>query len=165
MSDPGRAAARRARLLEEIGTASGTDNWASSSNPIKKRIGRLEVAWREVIQWLLEDIRKMFANFETVSDAYDILDVNIAAVKSLCIEKGVFTEAEFAARQKAIFGAIDAERARRQAALARAQEEQQAAKAKAAEDAPDPELVEMRKRAAATKDEDHIPASATIFGG
>jgi len=163
MADLGKAADRRARLLEELGTASGTDNWASSTHPVKKRIGRLEVAWREVLQWLLEDIRKMFKNFETISDAYDILDVNIAAVKSLCVDKGLFTEEEFKARQKYIFGVLDAERTRRQAELEAAQARQREEAARPPEERVDPELVRMHESAKATTDADHVPRSATIY--
>ncbi len=157
------AAERRAKLLEEIGTAAMTENWAKSTNPVKRRIGRLEVAWREALQWLMEDIKKMFQNFEVVSDAYDIVDVNIAAVKSLCIDKGVFTEAEFTARQQAIMRLLDAERERRQKELVALQAKQREEASRPAEDRVDPELVKMRDAAASTTDADHVPAAASIL--
>lgn len=165
MSDPSKAASRRAQLLENLGTATGTDGWAKSQNPIKSRIGRLEVAWREALQWLMEDIRKMFQNFETVGDAYDIVDVNVASVKSLCIEKGIFTEEEFQKRQKYLFGVLDKERARRQAELEEIAKKQAAAPQAPAEGEVDPELRRMRASAAATKDTDHVPPQATVLGG
>lgn len=163
--------AQRIHLLEELATLNGNDSWARSDNPVKKRIGRLEVAWREGMQWLMEDVQKMFGNFETVSDAYDIVDVNIATVKALCIDKGIFTEAEFKLKQGAMFAMVDRIRARKQqeldAALA-------AEKAKVNGRVPDvvpdktivdPALVKMREAAQATTDEDHVPKHATMFGG
>lgn len=171
MADSSKGASVRARLLEELGTATGTDGWAKSTNPVKKRIGRLEVGWREAIQWLLEDIRRMFKNHEDIADAYDVVDVNIAAVKSLCVDKGIFTEEEFKARQKQLFVYVDAERRRRQVELEaklaeeRAKKEGKSGDVVADKNVVDPGLVKMRDSAADTAGKDHEPDSAYIFGG
>jgi hypothetical protein len=158
-----RAATRRERLLDELMTGAMTENWAKSPNPVKRRIGRLEVGWREGIQWLAEDIRKMYLNFTTVSDAYDILDVNLAAIKSLCIDKGIFTEEQFTLRRDDIMAYVDAERTRRQAEMEAIAEAARVEAAKPPEEKVDADLVRMHDSAAATTDEDHIPKSATLF--
>ena len=163
--------ARRAEFMARVARLGAGDKWATSSNPVKQRIGQLEIAWREGLQGLMEDIKAMYANFVTVSDGYDIIDVNIAAVKSLCIDKGVFTEEEYVARRKAIFGILDRERLRRQKELeaklaeAEAKKAGQAGDTVADENIVDPQLVRMREGAKSTTDDDHIPAAATVFGG
>jgi hypothetical protein len=154
---------RREKLIDELMTGAMTENWAKSPNPVKRRIGRLEVGWREGIQWLAEDIRKMYLNFATISDAYDILDVNIAAIKSLCIDKGVFTEEQFTARRDDIMAYVDAERTRRQAEMEAIAAAAKAEAEKSPEEKVDADLVRMHDSAAATTDEDHIPKSATLY--
>lgn len=162
---------RRAQFMARVAQLGGDSKWATSSNPVKQRIGQLEIAWREGLQGLMEDIRKMFQNFETVGDAYDTLDVNIAAVKSLLVEKGVFTEEEFAKRQRYLFGVLDKERRRRQAELAsklaeaQVRTEGKSADVVADKNIVDPGLVRLRDKAVATTDADHVPVAATMFGG
>lgn len=153
-------AERRAHMLTEMFECNGMpeeEPWAKSPNPLKRRIARLEIAWREVMQGLFEDIRRMFENFVLISDSYDKLDINIASVKSLCVQKGIFTEEEFKERQQYLFGVLDRTRIAKQAELDRlvAQVE--------AERNVDPKLVRMRK--AAEEAENYIPKSATILGG
>lgn len=167
MTDKNRAG--RINLLNEMAELNGSA-WARSDNPVKRRIGRLEVAWREGLQWLMEDIKKMFDNFVTISDGVDIIDVNLATVKSLCVQKGIFTEEEFKARQTAIFGMLDRAREKKQAELEALQAAEKERSEKASEKVADPNvvdpaLVKMRDRAAATTDDDHVPRHATVFGG
>lgn len=163
--------ARRQRFMAEIASLSVGDKWSTSTNEVKRRIGRLETAWREGLQGLMGDIQAMFQNHATIADAYDILDVNIATIKSLCVEKGVFTEAEFTARQQYLFGVVDRERQRRQAELeaklaqAREEAEGRSGDIVADKDIVDPELVRLRERASETRASDHVPEHATIFGG
>jgi len=171
----------RLQILQEM-SSSVTEAWAKSTNPVKKRIGRLEVAWREGMQWLAEDLQTMFRNFETIGDACDTLDVNIAAVKALCIEKGIFTNEEFAEKQVSLTGLLNKERLRRQAELERLQKEAAAQavvdadlEAKAAEAAAGAadgshvtgDLKKMHKAATAAGEpkEIDVPAGATVFGG
>jgi hypothetical protein len=171
----------RLQILQDL-RSSATDLWVQSANPVKKRIGRLEVAWRDGIQWLSEDIQKMYQNFQVVGDAYDRLDINIAAIKAILIEKQVFTEEEFRVKQGFLIGVMDRERMRRQAELKRIQEEADAAALKQAEvDAKaaeaeaaasdgstvSPELKRMHQAATAAgeSDEIEVPVGATVFGG
>jgi len=147
------------------------DSWAKSQNPVKARIGALEIAWREGLQGLMEDIQRMFQNHATIADAYDVLDVNVATVKSLCVDKGVFTEEEYQARRKAIFAILDKERQRRQVELEAKLAAEQARKEGGTgevvkdEQVVDPQLVKMRDSAKSTTGADHIPKQATVFGG
>ena len=169
----------RIKILNEL-RASATSAWVSSDNPIKRRIARLEVAWREGLQWLAEDIQKMFQNFTVIGDAYDDLDMNVASLKALLIEANVFTEEEFAEKKEYFIGVLNAERQRRQEEIERLQAEaQQAAEkndeveqkvAEAEAEAHDgskvtPELKRMHK-AATEADREHIdvPDGATVFG-
>ena len=154
---------RRQQFMQEIASLAHGDKWATSDNPVKRRIGRLEIAWRDGLQGVMSDIQTLFSNNAIVADAYDIIDVNLAAVKSLCVDKGVFTEDEFLARRAQLFGILDRERARRQVELDE--------KLKAARELEEgrviehePELVRITKAAAATVDSDHVPPQATIFG-
>ena len=164
-----RASVRRRRLMEALAGEAMTESWSTSSNPVKRRIGRLEVAWREGIQWLAEDIRKMYLNFTTVADAYDIADVNLATIKSLCVDRGIFTDDDFDARRAAIMEFVDAERKRRQAELdelttaATRAEEATAAEAKLPRAGLGREAITIRDAVLASKDESHIPKSATLF--
>lgn len=167
----------RQRALEQMATKTATSKWLRSQNPLKKRIARLEVAWREGLQWIAEDVQKMFGNFTTIADAYDEIDVNVAAVKSLMVDKGLITEEEFSDRREALIKLIQEERKRRQAELekleeqARLQEEdpeeaERVAEAeKKARDGSrvDPELVKMRQKAEKAKD--YRPPEAFTFGG
>lgn len=165
------ASEQRERILEQMGATAGVDGWSKSQNPVKRRIGHLEVAWREVLQWLMEDIRKMMANFGVISDAYDTLDVNIAAIKSLLVSKGIFTEEEFIDRQQYFFGVLDAVREQKQqeldSILAGLKERAAGRSGDTVEDPNivDPVLVRMKASAEATTDADHIPVQATVFGG
>ena len=157
---------RRAQFMERVAQLSSGSKWATSANPVKQRIGQLEIAWREGLQGVMEDIRSMFLNFQTMGDAYDTVDVNVASIKSLLIDKGVFTEAEFQERQAFLFKVLDAERVRRQVEL-----EAKRAATPSGLGAPtnggavDADLVRMRNEAAATTDADHVPPQASIFGG
>jgi hypothetical protein len=171
-----RSAQQRAHALEMLGTAAATASWQRSDNPIKRRIATLEVGWREAMQWLLEDIQAMFQNFGIVADAYDQLDINIAALKAVLIEKGVITEEEFAAKQQHFIGIINAERERRQQELEKMQQEQEledeaeAARVAEAEAGAtdgshvDPQLQEMRRRAVEAGESSDLPDGAFIFG-
>ena len=171
----------RFQVMNEL-RASATDRWAQSTNPVKKRIGRLEIAWREGLQWLAEDLQKMFQNFRVVGDAYDRLDVNVAAIKAILIEKDIITHEEFEEKQTFLIGILNAERQRRQEELQRLQRESDAAAleraelerkaAEAAEGAADgstvtPELKRIHQAAteAGSKDEIEVPAGARVFGG
>lgn len=170
----------RIQILQEL-RASVTSAWINSDNPIKKRVARLEVAWREGLQWVLEDIQKMFGNFEVIGDAYDDLDINIASLKALLVEKQVITEEEFEAKKQYFIGVMNAERQRRQEELERLQAE---AEKKAQEDAETDakvaeaeaqasdgskvtsELKRMHKAATESdKDNIEVPDGATVFGG
>jgi len=170
----------RLGVLNEL-RMSATDAWAKSTHPVKKRVGRLEIAWREGMQWMAEDIQKMFRNFAIIGDAYDQQDLNVAALKGLLLEKGIITEEEFQAKRGFFSKLLIAERERRQAELKAVQE---AAEAKQAEDAEieakadeaalgaadgstvTPELKRMHKAAQeAGSDELHVPEGVTVFGG
>jgi hypothetical protein len=167
------SADRRAALFEQLGTASATSRWAQSGNPVKKRIAALEVAWREALQWLFEDIQKMFGNFSVIGDAYDDLDMNVAALKALMIEKGVITEDEFQAKKKYFVGVLNKERRRRQSELQNLQRhaEEEAKRVAEAEEAAldgstvSSELKRMHKAALETGKNPELPSEATIFGG
>jgi hypothetical protein len=165
-----RADSRRRKILESLTNDAMTESWATATNPVKRRIGRLEVAWRDGIQWLAEDIRKMFLNFTTIADAYDIADVNLAAIKSLCIDKGIFTDEDFEVRRAVIMKFVDEDRQRRQAELdeltaaaAARTEEAEAAETSLPVRGLDREAVTIRDAVLASKDESHIPKSATLF--
>ena len=154
----------RAQILERLGTAASTDSWARSSNPVKKRVGRLEVVWREAIQWLLEDIQRMFQNFAVIADAYDEVDINAAALKSLLVEKGVITEEEFASRRGILKDMLIQERTRRQEEMERLKaEEKERRDREDAESDPNADLRRMKK-AAESAASNPIPNEAFIFG-
>lgn len=167
----------RLAVLNEF-RAGATDKWAQSENPVKRRIGRLEIVWREAVQWLSEDVSAMFSNFGTIADAYDTLDINIAATKTLLVEKGVFTEEEFQARRGYLIGVLNAERQRRQDELQRLQAEAQErdeveAKAQEAESkawdkstvTPGLKKMHRKSKEAGETENLYIPDGATVFGG
>lgn len=144
-------AAYRASLLEELGTARSTEEWASSPNPLKRRIGALEAAWRETMQWMLEDIRKMMLNFNVIADQYTTLDINLAVLKLILIRKGITTHEEFDSARKAVAKYAEElhQKSLREAEEMRARKEEEARNAPPVDDDEDP----------------HFPKSAMIFGG
>jgi multidrug resistance efflux pump len=168
-------------MLNEL-RASATDKWIHSDNPIKKRVARLEVAWREGFDYLLDDVRKMFQNFAVISDAYDQLDVNTMVLKTLLIDKGVISEEEFQAKRQELLEMVARIREQKQKELEEAQRKaaEEEASAEAAEEAArvaeaergatdgstvDPELSRMRKAAEAAGQEVSYPTEAFRFGG
>ena len=154
----------RDSLIRSLGAAA-TDAWLHSDNAVKKRVARLEVAWRDGLQHVFDDIQRIFGNFAVISDAYDTLDINMAAVKSLCIDNGVFTEEDFSGRKDVLIKLLNTERARRQEELEKQQAELEKKKREADENQASPELQRMHKAATDTTDADHFPSEATIFGG
>lgn len=157
----------RERVLESLPTLANTEKWLRSTNPVKKRIASLERVWRGGLDWLLNDIQKMFTNIELLAEGHDNIDLNVAALKSLMVDKGVITEEEFAERRQKLFAITQKKRMKMLEEARRAEEEAERVK-EAEEKAHDgsavtPELPRMRK--AAEDASGHVPPEAFEFGG
>lgn len=161
----------REAVLQRLASQPNTSKWLSSDNPIKRRIAVLEVAWRDAVQWLAEDVQKMFSNLQLIADAHTELDLNLATLRSLLEDKGVTTDAEFTERKAAILDLYTKmqektgedlndddlpEEGPEEATLA---DEDEAADGSSVS----PELVKMRK--AAKSASGYVPPEAYIFGG
>ena len=171
---------RRAAALHAI-SSSATSAWLKTDNPIKRRIASLEVAWREGIGWLVNDIQSMFSNFAVLIDGHEKVDINVQALKSVLIEKGIITDEEFQAKmvywqevyervreQKEEQRRAAEEEAERQAELTTEERNQVAEAERQAMDGSkvDQDLVDMKRAAiAAAEDESPYPSEATVFGG
>lgn len=176
-------AQNRASLLEELRRRGSEDSkWLSSSNPIKRRIAALEVAWGPGIGNLAEDIVSVYRVIESLMSVGQQQEATILAMKSILIDKGIVSEEEFDERvlKARAYLAIVEERhvrdrdAEEHAALME-EELNEKLRQTLAEKAPDesaeealrdvnPELLRMY-RAATSQEESDVPEGAYFFKG
>jgi len=136
---------------------------------VKRRIAALEAAVSDGIDFLTEDIQRMFQNFTLVADSHDQHELTIAAIKGVLLDKGVLTEDEFQAKRNYFLRLMQEDRERRQkeleAKLAEAEEAE--VKEEPEEDDPnkdvDPELKRMKQAAVSAGQSRSDPPEATMF--
>lgn len=71
------------------------DHWLQSSNPVKKRIGRLEHAWQSLSTWMDGTVDRVLQNFRATQDVINDQEINLLTIKVLLARHKVITEDEF----------------------------------------------------------------------
>lgn len=138
-----------------------------SRNPIKRRLELLEGLLGDGIDQLVQEVRRIDGNIMVLAHGMEDIDDNAAALRALCIEKGLFTDAEFDAKKQEI---VDIrlkarEEAARKAEAEAAKEQEPEKEEDDTASRPDGELVDMHKKAVEAGQSAGVPDGAFIFGG
>lgn len=123
-------------------------------NTLKKRLEAVEGTLRQGTDWLVQEIRNLYANEQIISEALEEQDVNIAAIRSLLVERGVLTDSAIDARRGELTDIKARVRAKKEQELQEQEGRPQA----------DPELLRMQDAAIEAGKDGH-PPEAFIFGG